>query len=123
MIKKCYSRTKRKEIRESHYSLCVQTANGKFYGVCLQNRASFGKSQLLNWANFGKSKQKQNGAKIQSSSICTQISFFLKETKIRKVQRLSDDRLEVPFIHCCLSCNVDPNAKVGTRLEHRHGHL
>ena len=34
---------------------------------CLQNGASFGKSQLLNGANFGKSKQKQKGAKIQIS--------------------------------------------------------
>ena len=32
---------------------------------CLQNGASFGKSQLLNGADFGKSKQKQKGAKIQ----------------------------------------------------------
>ena len=73
-------------------------------------------------ANFGKSKQKQNGAKIQKFFNLYANIFFL-ETKIRKVQRLSDDRLEVPFIHCCLSCKVDPNAKVGTRLEHRHGHL
>ena len=28
---------------------------------CMQNGASFGKSQLLNGANFGKSKQKTKG--------------------------------------------------------------
>ena len=31
---------------------------------CLQTGASFGKSHLLNGAKFGKSKQKQNGAKF-----------------------------------------------------------
>ena len=29
--------------------------------------ASFGRSQLLNWANFGKSKQRRNGAKFQNN--------------------------------------------------------
>ena len=41
--------------------------------------ASFGKSQLLNEANFGKSKQKEHGAKIQMY----QIFWFHSTLQIR----------------------------------------
>ena len=35
--------------------------------ISLQNGASFGKNQLLDWFNFGKSKQKQKGWKFQKN--------------------------------------------------------
>ena len=35
--------------------------------ISLQNGASFGESQLLNYVNFGKSKQKQKGGKFQKN--------------------------------------------------------
>ena len=41
---------------------CLILQHYKLSVFCLQNGASFGKSQLLNGASFGKSKQKQNYA-------------------------------------------------------------
>ena len=46
--------------KKVHFSLYFRSND------CLQNGASFGKSQLLNNATFGISKQNQNGAKFQN---------------------------------------------------------
>ena len=47
---------------------CEKWAKIMSHLECVQKGPSFGKSQLLNGSNFGKSKQKQNGAKIQRFS-------------------------------------------------------
>ena len=48
--------------KKVHFSLYFRSND------CLQNGASFGKSQLLNNATFGISKQNQNGAKFQNTT-------------------------------------------------------
>ena len=100
------------------------TVSKKIVRILFTKRDEFWQKSAVEWGELWQIKTKTKWREHSKFfNLYANIIFFLKETKIRKVQRLSDDRLEVPFIHCCLSCIVDTNAKVGTRLEHRHGHL
>ena len=56
--------------------MCKLQSQRKLSVFCLQNGASFGKSQLLNRANFGKSKQKQTSEKNSLMNFCDKMNTY-----------------------------------------------